>query len=96
MFYKPYFEKSDIRYRKSALPIACYRLQNTVISDEYYTITPNWHNEMELLYSEAALTLYINNQCYNVIPGDIFSSTRGRFTVLSGKATAKFTLLFLI
>ena len=27
---------------------------------------------MELLYSEAALTLHINNQCYDVMPGDIF------------------------
>ena len=64
-----YFENSVNRYPPDCLHLHCYRLENGELSDTDATI---FHNDMELLYSEAALTLYINDEPYDVAPGDIF------------------------
>ncbi|MGI6744016.1 MAG: AraC family transcriptional regulator [Eubacteriales bacterium] len=67
----PSFELAEVRYRESVFPLLCYHLPDEIISDKSYLITPNWHNEMEILYSKASLSLYINSEYYDVSPGDL-------------------------
>ena len=66
---RPIFERTEDRQWTGSLPIAYYYLHKLSSSD--MIITPNWHNEMEFLYTEATLTLYIDDKSYEMAPGDI-------------------------
>lgn len=58
------------RRETSSFPFFCYRLW---FGQNGHELVPlHWHNEMELLYTEAQGILYINDQEYPVVPGDIF------------------------
>lgn len=65
------FESSQKRYSSSKLPVFCYKIKSGVVSDKIVTVTPNWHNEMEIICPEAPLTLYIGSNRYEVQPWEV-------------------------
>ncbi|MBE6725555.1 MAG: helix-turn-helix domain-containing protein [Ruminococcaceae bacterium] len=66
----PKFERPEDRMWNDALPITCYDLHNIAVYD--LPISPNWHNEMEIVHTKAPLALYINDTCHEAVPGDVF------------------------
>lgn len=65
------FEPSKKRYSKSAISAYCYRINSGTVSDKLVTVTPNWHNEMEIICPDAELILYIGDKRYDIKPWDV-------------------------
>ncbi len=57
------------RRESSSFPFYCYRLWFGRPDSDLVPL--HWHNEMEILYTEAHGILYINDREYPVVPGDI-------------------------
>ncbi len=57
------------RRETSAFPFYCYDLWFG--GTEKDLVPLHWHNEMEIFYSKACGTIYINDGQYDVVPGDI-------------------------
>ncbi|MBR4744058.1 MAG: helix-turn-helix transcriptional regulator [Oscillospiraceae bacterium] len=66
----PKFERPEERNWDGTLPITCYDLHTIALYE--LPISPNWHNEMEIVHTKAELALYINNTCHEAVPGDVF------------------------
>ena len=66
----PKFERPEDRNWDGALPITCYDLHTIALYE--LPISPNWHNEMEIVHTKAELALYINDTCHEAAPGDVF------------------------
>jgi AraC-like DNA-binding protein len=66
------FESSKKRYSESVIPVYCYKINSGVLSDKLVTVTPNWHDEMEIICAEAEFTLYIGDKRYDADPKDVF------------------------
>lgn len=66
----PKFERPEDRNWNRTLPITCYDLHTIALYD--MPISPNWHNEMEIVHTKAKLALYINDTCHEAAPGDVF------------------------
>ena len=71
MSFEYHFERSEKRYKEGAIRLFCYRLTENKAAASQLSIQPNWHNEMEILCTDAALTLYINEEEFVLEPGDI-------------------------
>lgn len=66
-----HFESSDTRYGDSSLPIKYYKLPD-LSSETTAFLWPNWHNDMEIIYSYAEVIIYIDGVRYVTAPGDVF------------------------
>ena len=61
--------ESEKRRETSRFPFYCYDLW---FGDTEKDLVPlHWHNEMEIFFSEAYGTLYINDGQYDIVPGDL-------------------------
>ena len=78
------FESSIKRYFGSALPIFCYKINSGAISDKLVTVTPNWHNEMEIICPDAEIILYIGDKRYDVEPWDVIFINPREASLYSG------------
>ena len=62
--------EEEYRRKKAEYPFYCYRMPEWELNRPVVPV--HWHNEMEIFYSEACGSLYIDKTEYDVVPGDIF------------------------
>lgn len=62
--------ESEKRRDESDFKFWCYRMPDE--GENIPLVPPHWHTEMEIVYSEAYGTLYINDKAYEMEPGSIF------------------------
>lgn len=62
--------ETEKRRDESDFKFWCYRMPDD--QENAPLVPPHWHTEMELVYSEAYGTLYINDKAYDMKPGSIF------------------------